>query len=90
LLHQWSKVLSLRTIIENQGSTLTARFQLSKDMITESDEIFLVVVQEPIQGSVQTGFLGFGSCDGTGKTSLIQVDLRHPAKFQIKKDWNIA
>lgn len=60
----------LGAIIDNQGTTIITRFQLSKEILAESSDVFLIVNPEPIQGNVQTGFLGFVTCEGQGQKSF--------------------
>ena len=64
------KLYSLGDITENQKTTIVTRLQLTKEMLTESDEVFLTVTPEPAQATVQVGFLGLGQCSGLGKTGF--------------------
>lgn len=57
-------------ISDHQGAKVISRFKLSDEMLSESDEVFLIVSPEPTNGNVQTGFLGFGRCDGHGQRSF--------------------
>lgn len=57
-------------IKEHQGTKVISRFKLSDEMLSETNEVFLVVSPEPINGKVQTGFLGLGRCDGHGQRSF--------------------
>jgi hypothetical protein len=63
-------IYPLGPLADNQGNMVITRFQLTKEILTETDEVFLVVVPEPNQGNVQTGFLGFTTCEGQGQSSF--------------------
>ncbi|MCB9061371.1 MAG: hypothetical protein H6622_07620 [Halobacteriovoraceae bacterium] len=57
-------------ISDHQGAKIVSRFKLSNEMLSESSEVFLIVTPESVNGNVQTGFLGFGRCDGQGQRSF--------------------
>lgn len=57
-------------ISDHQGAKIVSRFKLSNEMLSESNEVFLIITPEPVNGNVQTGFLGFGRCEGQGQRSF--------------------
>lgn len=57
-------------LINHRGNAITTRFQISKEMLLEDDEILLVITPEPIIEQVKVGFQGFGSCEGQGQGSF--------------------
>lgn len=60
----------LGEIVQNHGLAIVTRFQVSKEMLIESDEVFLVATPEPSKGRVKVGFQGFGRCQGEGQRSF--------------------
>lgn len=63
-------IYPLGAIKDHFGAKVVTRFKLSEEMLSESNEVFLIVTPEPNMGNVQTGFLGFGRCDGKGERSF--------------------
>jgi len=57
----------LGKITYHEGMAIKTEFVVSKEMLQESNELSLVVVPDPNQGNIKTGFLGYGSCQGHGK-----------------------
>lgn len=60
----------LGELTKHHGNSIVTRFQISKEMLLEDDEVFLVVIPEPTLGQVKIGFQGFGACDGQGKLAF--------------------
>lgn len=58
------------SIIKYEGAKIVARFRLSKEMLLDSNEVYLKVTPEPNRGNVSVGFLGFARCDGQGQRSF--------------------
>lgn len=63
-------VYPIGSIIKHEGAKIIARFSLSREMLLESNEVFLSVLSEPSRGNVGVGFLGFARCDGQGQRSF--------------------
>lgn len=57
----------LGRIIDHEGMVIRSEFSVSKEMLQENNEVSLTVIPDPNLGSIKTGFLGYGSCQGIGR-----------------------
>lgn len=83
-------IYPLGEAIQNDGSSMSTQFRVSKEMLNESNEAFVYVDLGPAQ-DVRMGFQGFGHCEGQGQKNFRSggyqtydvVDMRPKYEFHI-------
>lgn len=78
-----NKFYPIGTIIDQSLGKVDLKLKISKELLKESSDLYLMVIPDDNLGDVNTGFLGFDNCEGLGKSNFFHTG---PKEMKLYKN----